>query len=245
MSFLSEIRGTGIVDLKQLQRQSFLVYLILLPLLSGMLIRTILPLAAERFVDSLQLETYYPLLVSALLVVLTPTLMGTVIGFLLLDERDDQTLTALLVTPLPLYRYLLYRLAVPTLLSLILTVLAVWICGLVTINSVSLIVISLEAAAAAPIVALVYFCFSENKVQGFGVLKILGAITFALPIGAYFIGMPAQYGFGVFPLYWSAKAFWLACDESNWVGLPLLIGACYKLGLIKILIDRFYSVVYR
>ncbi len=177
--------------------------------------------------------------------VLTPTLMGTVVGFLLLDERDDQTLTALLVTPLPLYRYLVYRLAVPTLLSLILTVLAVWICDLVAINPISLIFISLESALAAPIVALVYFCFSENKVQGFGVLKILGSITFALPIGAYFMGIPAQYGFGLFPLYWSAKAFWLACDGSNWVGLPLLIGACYKLGVIKFLIDRFYHVVYQ
>lgn len=245
MSVLSGIKGTGIVDLKQLQRQSFLLYLILLPLLSGLLVRVILPLAAERFADLIQLEIYYPLLVSAFLIVLTPTLMGTVIGFLLLDERDDRTLTALLVTPLPLHRYLLYRLAIPTLLSLILTILAVWICGLVSIDGWVLFGIALETALAAPVIALLYFCFSENKVQGFGILKILGAISFSLPVGAYFVAIPQQYGFGIFPLYWSAKAFWLACEGSAWVGLPLIIGACCKLGLIKILMDRFYSVAYR
>lgn len=38
---------------------------------------------------------------------------GVVTGFLLLDERDDRTLTALQVTPLPLRAYIFYRVTVP------------------------------------------------------------------------------------------------------------------------------------
>jgi fluoroquinolone transport system permease protein len=43
------------------------------------------------------------------LVVVMPALVGMVIGFLLLDQRDDQTLAALQVTPLTLNGYLIYR----------------------------------------------------------------------------------------------------------------------------------------
>ncbi len=41
-------------------------------------------------------------------------------AFLLLDEKDDRTLTALQVTPLPLHSYLLYRVFVPILLTIVL-----------------------------------------------------------------------------------------------------------------------------
>ena len=245
MSFLTAIKGTGSIDLKQLRRQSFLLYLILLPVLNGLLLRGLVPLARERFIDGVELEIYYPLIVSSLLVVLTPVLMGTVVGFLLLDERDEQTLTALLVTPLPMQVYLLYRIAIPTLLSIIMTLAGVWSADLASPGWVPLLVICIGNAIVAPIVSLVYFCFSENKVQGFGVLKILGAISFSLPIAAYFIPIPQQYLFGIFPLYWFAKAYWLACDGSAWTWSTIMIGFGLSGGLLKRLMDRFLQVAYR
>ena len=45
-------------------------------------------------------------------------MVGTVVGFLLLDQRDDQTMTALLVTPLSLGDYLRYRMTLPMLVCL-------------------------------------------------------------------------------------------------------------------------------
>jgi fluoroquinolone transport system permease protein len=46
-----------------------------------------------------------------------PGMVGMVIGFLLLDERDARTLTALRTTPLSMRRYLGYRVALPLLLG--------------------------------------------------------------------------------------------------------------------------------
>lgn len=50
-----------------------------------------------------------------------PDLVGMVIGFLLLDERDTQTLDALRVTPLSMRRYLAYRISAPLLIAKVTT----------------------------------------------------------------------------------------------------------------------------
>ena len=56
------------------------------------------------------LRPYYDAFMGYFLVSLAPMMFGIVIGFLLLDECDDNTLMALQVTPLSLNNYLLYRL---------------------------------------------------------------------------------------------------------------------------------------
>jgi fluoroquinolone transport system permease protein len=61
------------------------------------------------------LSVYYPLIMSFIAVAM-PMIYGALIGFLVLDQRDDNTITALQVTPLTLVGYLGYRVALPTLL---------------------------------------------------------------------------------------------------------------------------------
>ena len=46
-----------------------------------------------------------------------PGMVGMVIGFLFLDERDARTLTALRTTPMSMRQYLGYRVALPLLLG--------------------------------------------------------------------------------------------------------------------------------
>jgi fluoroquinolone transport system permease protein len=245
MTVSKAIKGLGMTDLKTIQRDSFLGYLIILPIVYALLIRWLTPLAADAFVNFFDLTLYYPLIVSFVIVVITPMLMGTAIGFLLLDERDERTLTALLVTPLPLTVYLVYRIAIPTILSVILTLINIPIAGLVDFPFWSVVAIALVAALSAPIVALFFFCFAENKVQGFGLLKAIGTVGFLIPIAAYFIPEPWQYGMGIFPHYWVAKTVWILGAGETGFWLYWLVGLAVNLVTLKLFVDRFEQIAYR
>ena len=78
----------------------------------GLLFRLAVPPMADALTRrfGFELVAYCPLLMS-FLPLIAAGMTGPVVGFLLLDQRDDQTLMALLVTPLSFRDYLWYRLS--------------------------------------------------------------------------------------------------------------------------------------
>ena len=103
MKTMRVLQALGAIDLKNVSRDPLLRWMIFYPLLLAGLIRWGVPSLAARLMAQFQfdLAPYYPLLMSFVLL-MTPMLAGLVIGFLLLDQQDDQTLTAIQVTPLTL-----------------------------------------------------------------------------------------------------------------------------------------------
>jgi fluoroquinolone transport system permease protein len=238
-------RGMGRTDLRQVRRDSFLRWLVLLPFAYALLLRFAAPPLTAQFAAQIDLVAYYPLAVSYVLLELVPILIGVMLGFLLLDERDEQTLQALLVTPLPLRYYLGYKVATPMLLSVLLTMLVVPLSGLVTLHPLALALVAISAAASAPAVGLFIVAFAENKVQGFAQLKILGTVAM-LPVVAYFVPTPWQYLFGViFPPYWAIKSFWLACAGDPTFVIFAVIGIIANSLLLWALVRRFDRVIHQ
>ena len=156
MKTLRVFQALGPIDAKNISRDPLLRWLVFYPLLLTGLIRWGVPLLAVRVMAQFQfdLTPYYPLLMSFVLL-MTPMPAGMVIGFLLLDQRDDQTLTALQVTPLTLNGYLVYRISLPIILSLMITLIIFPLAGLVEIGFGSLFLAALSAAPLAPFYALV------------------------------------------------------------------------------------------
>ncbi|HVS03534.1 MAG TPA: hypothetical protein VMT16_12245, partial [Thermoanaerobaculia bacterium] len=172
-------------------------------------------------------------------------MMGTVVGFLLLDQRDDQTMTALLVTPLSLGDYLRYRMVVLMLLAALLSCGALLLAGLTETTPLQLVVAAVVAAPLAPIYALFFGTVAANKVQGFALAKIVG-IVFVPCIAAYFVTGPWQTLFGVVPHYWPLKVYWLF--DAGAVGPALahaLLGLAWQAALLALLARRFAHVVRR
>jgi fluoroquinolone transport system permease protein len=218
--------------------------LVFYPLLLAVLIRWGVPPLAARLMAQFQFDLvpYYPLLMSFVLL-MTPMLAGMVIGFLLLDQRDDQTLTALQVTPLTLNGYLVYRISMPIVLSLVITLIIFPMAGLVEIGFVPLLLAALSAAPLAPFYALSLAAIAANKVQGFALTKALGVLLVP-PVMAYFVPTPWQWAFGLVPLYWPAKLIWLlhAGETSYW--FYLLIGLLYQFLLLIVLLRRFNKAMH-
>ena len=239
------VRSLGPIDARSVLRDSMLRWLIVVPFAWALLARWGAPILtgwlAERF--AFDLTPYYAL-VTSFLVLMVPTLVGAVVGFLLLDHRDDRTLTALQVTPLTVEGYLLYRTAIPMALSVAMMMVTIELAGLVTMGFVPALLASLQAAPIAPLYALFVASFAANKVQGFALMKAAGGLAWP-PILAYFVSSNWQIAFGIDPFYWPVKVFWMleAGDAGTW--LYYLGGLAYQSALIVLLLRRFKDVVYR
>ena len=175
---------------------------------------------------------------------ITPALMGAVVGFLLLDHRDDRTLTALQVTPLTVEGYLAYRIAVPMVVSVPVMMACIAISDLVTMGVFPALAAAVQAAPTAPLFALFAGAFASNKVQGFALLKGVGVLTWP-PVIAWFVSSPWQVAFGLDPLYWPLKLFWMLEAGEPRVWLYFLAGLAYQSLLIALLVRRFKTVITR
>lgn len=241
----STLKALGLGDIHNIRRDSMLGWMMFIPLLLALLARIIVPAVQSWLLRDygFDLTPYYPVLMSYFFILSTPVVFGTVIGFLLLDERDDQTLTALQITPLTLNRYLVYRLGMPIGLSFGIGLFVFPLFNLIDIPLTQLSIILVIAALEAPIFALFLATFAENKVAGFALMKGAGAIL-VLPVVAYFVPSNWAYLAGIIPTYWPMKVFWVVAEgQSVWP--YFVIGLLYHILWLVVLLRRFNRVMHR
>ena len=130
---MAALRAFGVNDLKSIQRDSLLIYMLIIPPIMVLAVRLIVPWLTGSLSESfgLDLVPYYPMLLSFFFVLQLPLLFGLLVGLLILDERDDDTLTALRVTPISMTGYAIYRGGAAVLLSTIYVIIALPLTGLV------------------------------------------------------------------------------------------------------------------
>lgn len=233
----------GPIDAKSVRRDPLLRWLIFYPALIALVARWAVPVLTSRVAERFEFDLvpYYPLVVSWLLL-MTPIMAGVVIGFLLLDQRDDGTLTALQVTLLSLRGYLAYRVSMPMFVSAAMSLVVVAVAGLVRMPVVQLVFVTAGAAPLAPLFALFLGSFAANKVQGFALMKAGGVLAIP-PIIAYFVRSHWQLAFGLVPLYWPAKAFWAFHAGEGVAVLYVLVGLIYQFSIMALLLRRFEQIV--
>jgi hypothetical protein len=232
------LRSLGPVDLKSVARDSMLLLISVGSLALAVALRLGMPFLTDWLWSTynLALEPYYPLFMS-LVVFMAPGMVGMVIGLLLLDERDDHTLKALLVTPTPLVSYMIYRLGLPILLAFLITPIVVSIAGLITIPFPYLLLVSALTSISGATTTLLLVTLAENKVMGLAVLKGIQGLQ-ALPMAAFFVDPPLQWIAGIMPSYWPMAVYWrMAAGEPFWG--YLLVGAVINIAVVIYLMHRY------
>ncbi len=203
-------------DSRLLWRDPLLGWVLLLPLALALLLRVLLPsVRAALLTRGLDLAPYGPLIMGGYLMT-APGTVGMVIGFLLLDERDARTLSALRVTPLSMSQYLAYRVALPLIVGTVSTLIGYPLTGIVPLPFNALVAIACVAGLSAPLVALVLAVAAPNKVAGFAVVKLMNGVGL-FPVAAFFLPLPAQFLAGVLPTYWPMRALWSAAAGEAYV----------------------------
>lgn len=234
-------------DVRLILRDRMLVMLLGMAAFMGVAARFALPALDASLAESgvlpsesvsLRLSDTYPMWVAFIGLWQAALLPGTAFAFLLLDEKEDETLVAMRVTPVPLARYVGYRVAQPTVLSLIFALAIVPLIGHADVAPWKLVPIAFGACLTAPLAMLLFASFANDKVQGLAFTKFGGVAGLTILFG-WFAPEPWQWLLGVFPPFLVAKAFWMAhAGDSLWWA-PLLVAVVTQLAMIRALVRRF------
>jgi fluoroquinolone transport system permease protein len=244
MNALRMVKSLGSIDAANVRRDSLLRWIVTLPILIAALMRFFLPVIIARVEETLHISLgrYYPAIEGYALLFMAPTMCGMVAGFLLLDERDDNTLSALRVTPLTPNGYLAWRLSMPILASILITLAIFPLAGVEKPGGLQLLISALAASPFAPLMALALGTLAGNKVQGFALVKVSGIFQM-VPLAAYFIHSPWKSAIGIFPTYWPAMVLWSFQREERISAIYLAVGLGYQLLLLTALARRFNRVI--
>lgn len=231
-------------DFKRIKRDPMLKWMLVMPWFITAFARWLVPKIVGPLSAWVPLELVYAIVASYFFVFAIPALFGAVAGFVLLDAKDDDTLTALQVTPLPLSTYLLFRVTTPTVLTAVFILVCIPLSQLTTAPVVQLIPIALLTAVEAPLWALFTASFAENKVQGFAIMKVMGIIMNAPLVVIIFIRSELQILAGLLPTYWTIKSYWVLTEGGSYWG-HIIVGFVVHIVLLAALLKRFTTVMYK
>lgn len=228
-------------DIRGTYRDPLLVMIVIAPVIwtTGVAVLTPRVTAMLAARNGFNLEPYYPLILTAFLLLTSIIIVGGLAAFLVLDDMDAGALTALRVTPVPLSVFVAYRAATVMVVTTVYVVATMSLSGILEPGLIGpLMPIGLLAGLSAVVTLLLVLAMANNKIQGLAVVRALGMLIAGLPCLPWFIHSGWNLAFGVLPPYWAAKAFWVAGDHGSWWPY-LLAGSAYNLAVAAALFARF------
>jgi fluoroquinolone transport system permease protein len=166
-----------------------------------------------------------------MLIVVTGYVFGALIAFTLLDDKDDKVLMSLKITPINVKYYIYVKMFAGMIFGFISTLVLILATGFLSGSSFWIILaVSLLGAIQVPSVVLIVNSFSDNKVEGFVVMKLSGMVLIFPLIGFLVTGW-AQYLLGVAPGYWAGRVIELELlpTEEGSAFVVFLAGVAYNL----------------
>ena len=230
-------------DIRGTYRDPLLWMVVIAPIIWTTGVRWLTPMATEMLARryGFDLVPYYPLVLTAFLLLTSIIITGAMAAFLVLDEVDAGTLTAVRVTPVPLSTLFAYRAATVMAVTTIYVIATLSFSGLLAPGLIpALIPIGMLAGLSAIVTLLLIVAMASNKIQGIAMVRALGMLIAGLPCLPWFIDSAWNLAFGVLPPYWAAKAFWVASEHGTW--WPYLVGGVlYNVAVAWPLFRRFLA----
>ncbi|WP_128683289.1 hypothetical protein [Actinomyces qiguomingii] len=211
------------LDLRRLARDELLSWMAVLPLA----VAPVLRLAAPGLVGALSrlglnAGSWLEPLGAVAFAVIIPVLMGTVVGFMLLADKEDGTWRAVAVTPVSLRGYLVWRAVVASGLAAPLVVLGLRVGGLNHLDWAADAGLALAAAPLAGMTALALAAFTDSTIQAVTAIK-LGFVLLVLP--ALVMGRDGSWSLlaALVPSWWPLRAHAAMIRAEAWE--PWVAGA--------------------
>ena len=202
---MNKILSLSQSEFKKIFREPFLSFIFILPFLMSLLYRIIVPIVRTLLINYFDLADYYSLIM-VFLMMLSPMLFGWVIGFSLLDDRDENLLAFMSVTPLQKEGYLQFKVIAPIIISIFQAYLVLLIANLAPMEYVKLFPVIIMVSLETPIFALAQGSFANNKVEGLAIGKLIGIVLIA-PFISYFVDSPLAYLAGIVPPFWITESY--------------------------------------
>jgi fluoroquinolone transport system permease protein len=248
-------------ELKNLSKDKMNMFMILFPFfilfISGFVIPKIVSLSGDP-----QVSVYVLVLTLIFSFVMGCFVGGVMLGFSLLDNKDERTFNSISVTPASIKGYVVFKSVYSTVFSFLGNLIIIFglkllardayntealgINMLDNINVVHVLVFSLVNSLITPAIALIIAAIAKNKVEGFVFVKS-GGLILMLPMLMMldaFRGV-RQYILGIMPNFWTVKALYnIALGDNSQYNLPffvyMVIGAVFSL-LLAVLFYRLFN----
>ncbi len=224
-------------EIKQFFRDAMLLFCIFLPLLFALVGRYVIPALADTNNFSIDMIADYILVA---LTVLTPLIFGFLIGFSIIDDRDDNILTSIKVTPLTIHKYLSFRVVVVTIMAFLGSVFILWFSDIGNLNNKDIWLISFLACLTTPLIGLFTNIIASNKIEGFAALKGIQIALMAPLISLYFVDFKELF-FSFIPSFWPAKVISTIIRGEQL--MYLTYNQYYLIGLVYVIILNM--IIYR
>lgn len=189
-------------EFKKWVRDPMLSFMVAYPLIFGLLGRYGL-----RYIENASGMSLLPYtdIILVVLTLVTPNIFGALLGFSILDDRDDHILESVQVTPLSVAGFLAFRVLFVMLLSFASTLFVMWFVEIGGLTLWSMVTVSLLSALATPATGLLINALATNKVEGFVAMKGVVGILIVFPVVALFFMDFKELLFALAPGFWPAK----------------------------------------
>ena len=177
-------------DIRGTYRDPLLVMIVVAPIIWTLGVVILAPLFTEMLAERYEFDLvpYYPLVLTAFLLLTSIVIAGGLGAFLVLDEVDAGTLTALRVTPVPLSTFFAYRAGTVMVVTTVYVVATMSLSGILEPALIpALIPIGLLAGLSAVVTLLLIVAVASNKIQGIAMVRALGMLIAGLPCLPWFI----------------------------------------------------------
>lgn len=238
-------------EMKTILKEPMNVFMLVYPVMMLVICAYVLP-AILGAVDAGESGQAISLLIAfALILALGGFLMGAVLGFSLLDNKDENTLINIAASPIRVSGYAGFKIAYSFALSVIanlillgglkalasdvytVTYYTVTIRLLDAISWWDVVWFSLVSSLLVPAIAMVIASVAKNKIEGFAFMKMGGLVVF-IPVLSL---LPVfqdwkQYLLGIVPIFWPLKAvlneaLMLQNDANAPFWVYMVVGAIY------------------
>lgn len=187
----------GLFELKNLLRNRMTVIMIFYPFVLGIIGRHLI------VNDMIQQEAMG--VTAMFLALIAGFAYGSMAGFSLLDDRDDQVFASIRISPVSLDLYIWFKVVYVYILALIGGFFIIWYSGAIKLSVPDIFLVAALSALQTPITAFLVNAFAHNKVEGFVTMKATGFLLM-MPLGGFFFLDAKEWLFAIAPPHWAAKA---------------------------------------
>ncbi|GMQ64469.1 hypothetical protein [Vallitalea maricola] len=222
-------------DYKQIFREKIMLLLFILPVILICLLKIILiitPIYIEKYFN-IDITDYHSYIISVIFLMI-PSMIGTVAGFMMLDDKDGKIFELMSITPIGRNGYLYNRLLIPIIITFIYSFLIRLVIGIASISYGTMLLISILLSIQTIIIGLIMFDIADDKVKGLtyakglNIIMIFGLADLLNNESIVYIAM-------LFPSYWITRLI-KSPSFSN-----IIMSLCIHLLWLFIILGRFYK----
>jgi fluoroquinolone transport system permease protein len=227
-------------ELRNITRDKMYIFFFIFPVIMGLIGYFLIPYIKDNVAPG----NPAPQIVAMFLILMTGYIFGAITGFTILDDKDDNVLMSLKITPISVRFYVILKLIMSYIFGFIATLLLVVVTDFLPGASFfSLLLISAIGALQGPGLALIVNSFSKNKVEGFVIMKLSGLLLM-VPVLAFFIQGWEEIFLIITPGFWPGRMIhiemmdigMLPYVETNFTFIVyFIVGVVYNMGFLTLL----------